>query len=116
MGIFDVTINKQLETNKDQLIESLKKKLSPLSEESKIDKSTLFFKSFKAEGTLLTYDLNIEIDASKKSLNLNIFGELLNVWIMIVIIVLGILFTYGIGVILLVLFVFYQKRVTRKYL
>lgn len=115
MGIFDITIKKDLEKNKDVLIEELKKKFTPLSEETSVEKNHLFFKAFKPEGTLLTYDLKVDISTSKKSISLNIFGELLNVWIMVIIIVVGILFTYGIGVILLIAFVYYQKTVGTKF-
>lgn len=116
MGFFDVVINKELKAVKEELVSKLEKKLAPLSDETIKEKNSLLFKNFKAEGTLLNYDLSIEIEKSKESLSLNIFGELLNVWIMVIIIVAGILFTYGLGVILLVAFVYYQKVVVTKYI
>jgi len=116
MGFFDLSINKKLDSNKKEIIEKLKKNFSPLSDESTLEKDTLTFKNFKAKKTLLTYDLCIEIESSKNSISLNIFGELLNVWILVVLILLGILFTYGFGVIILVLFVYFQKLTATKYI
>lgn len=116
MGLFDVSINKELQITKDELLSQLKTKFTSSSDETILEKNSLVFKNFKAQGTLLTYDLSIEVTPSKNSISLNIFGELLNVWIMVVIIVAGILFTYGLGVILLVAFVYYQKVVVTKYI
>ena len=116
MGLFDITINKELNITKDELISKLEKKLNSLSAETIKEKDSLLFKNFKADGALLTYDLNIVIQQSKSSISLNIFGELLNVWFMVVIIVLGILYTYGVAIIILVAFAYYQKKVSTQFL
>lgn len=116
MGLFDIHIKKDLETKKDEVVKYLENKLTPFCKDSTISNNTLFFKSFKPKSSLLTYDLNIDIEKSKKSISLNIFGELLHVWILVILVVTGILFTYGVGVILVILVVFYQKTVATKYL
>ncbi len=116
MGFFDIHIKKDLETKKDEVIKYLENKLNPFCKDSTISEKTLFFKGFKPKSSLLTYDLNIDIEKSKKSISLNIFGELLHVWILVILVVTGILFTYGIGVILVILFVFYQKTLATKYI
>lgn len=116
MGLFDITINKELNITKDELISKLEKKLNSLSAETIKEKDSLLFKNFKADGALLTYDLNIVIQQSKSSISLNILGELLNVWFMVVIIVLGILYTYGVAIIILVAFAYYQKKVSTQFL
>lgn len=116
MGLFDINIRKEIQVDKDKLIKQLEQELTLSSEELNIEKNTLLFKNFKPKGTFVNYDLNINLEKSKNSISLDIFGELLNVWIFVIIIVLGILFTYGIGVIIIVLFVYYQKIVATKYL
>jgi hypothetical protein len=116
MGLFDIQIKKDIQTQKDEVINYLENKLTPFSKDTTISEKTLFFKGFKPKSSLLTYDLNIDIEKSKKSISLNIFGELLHVWILVILVVTGILFTYGIGVILVIVFVFYQKITATKYL
>jgi hypothetical protein len=116
MGLFDIQIKKDIQTQKDEVINYLENKLTPFSKDTTISEKTLFFKGFKPKSSLLTYDLNIDIEKSKKSISLNIFGELLHVWILVILVVTGILFTYGIGVILVIVFVFYQKITSTKYL
>lgn len=116
MGLFDIQIKKDIQTQKDEVINYLENKLTPFSKDSTISNNTLFFKGFKPKSSLLTYDLNIDIEKSKRCISLNIFGELLYVWILVILVVTGILFTYGIGVILVIIYVFYQKTVTTKYL
>lgn len=116
MGLFDIQIKKDIQTQKDEVIKYLENKLTPFCKDSTINNKTLFFKGFKPKSSLLTYDLNIDIEKSKRNISLNIFGELLNVWILVILVVTGILFTYGIGVILVIIYVFYQKTVTTKYL
>jgi len=116
MGLFDIQIKKDIQTQKDEVIKYLENKLTPFCKDSTISNKTLFFKGFKPKSSLLTYDLNIDIEKSKRCISLNIFGELLHVWILVILVVTGILFTYGIGVILVIIYVFYQKTVTTKYL
>lgn len=116
MGLFDVSIKKDLKITKEELISYLKKSFSSSSDEVIEEKNYLLFKYFKAKGAFLNYDLKIEINTSKNTISLDVFGELLNVWIMVIIIIAGILFTYGIGVILLVAFVYYQKIVVNKFI
>ncbi len=116
MGLFDIQIKKDIQTQKDEVINYLENKLTPFSKDSTISNNALFFKGFKPKSSLLTYDLNIDIEKSKRCISLNIFGELLHVWILVILVVTGILFTYGIGVILVIIYVFYQKTVTTKYL
>ncbi len=116
MGLFDIQIKKDIQTQKDEVTKYLENKLTPFCKDSTISNKTLFFKGFKPKSSLLTYDLNIDIEKSKRCISLNIFGELLHVWILVILVVTGILFTYGIGVILVIIYAFYQKTVTTKYL
>ena len=116
MGFFDVSMNKEVKVSKEEILTYLKKEFTPLCNETTIENKSILFQNFKAKGTLLTYDLNINIEKTKDRQLLEIDGELLNVWILVIIIVLGILFTYGIGVILIVGFAYYQKVAATKYI
>lgn len=116
MGFFDVDLKKELSAPKIESIDFLEKKLSPFSKEIKIEKNSLILKNFKLDRSLLQYDLKIDFTESKKCISLNIYGELLNLWILVILIVTGIMFTYGIGVIIIIAYTYYQKRVTSKYI
>lgn len=116
MGFFDIHFEKELKTSKEEVINLLKTKITPFSKESNAPKNSLIFKNFKQDHSLLQYDLKVDINESKKYISLNIYGELLNVWILVIFIVLSILFTYGIGVILIIAYTYYQKKVSVKFL
>jgi len=118
MGIFDISVNLKSHNmdKKDKIINSLKERFENRSKELETNSDFLLFKKFKAPKNLLPYDLKMEIINSKESFSLNFEGELLNVWILVILIVLSIFFTYGIGIALIIVFAYLQKLVAKKYI
>ncbi|WP_044416607.1 hypothetical protein [Halarcobacter anaerophilus] len=118
MGIFDVTTQVKSHNieKKDEIITLLKETLSKQSIDTETQKNQLFFKKFKAPKNLLPYDLKVTTENAKESFSLNFEAELLNVWILVILIVLSIFFTYGIGVILVIIFAYLQKLTATKYI
>lgn len=118
MGIFDVQINKKIKlkkTNKD-LFEFLKKQiLKDKDYENEITREELSIKKCHIN-TLLKYNLSAKILSNKKESTLQIDAELQDTLIIAIVIILAIVLTYGIGVILVVAFVYYQKVSATKYL
>ena len=118
MGMFDVQINKKIKlkkTNKD-LFEFLKKQLIKNKDyENEITREELSIKKSHIN-TLLKYNLSAKIVTNKKESTLQIDAELQDTLIITIVIILAILLTYGIGVILVVGFVYYQKVTATKYL
>lgn len=111
MGLFDIKIEHKTKSKKD-ILPSLKTELQSNSKESLIKKNKLTLNKFKPPKSFLNY--NLEIDLSQNSINIE--GELQNVLIITILIILSILLTQGIGVILIVAYVYYQKTVATKYL
>ncbi|RXJ67997.1 hypothetical protein CRV08_09315 [Halarcobacter ebronensis] len=118
MGIFDISTQQKSYKieKKDEVVKLLKEKLFTFSKETESTKSQLTFRKFKPSNVYLYYDLIVDIKAEKESFTLSFEGELQNIWILVVLIVLGILFTYGFGLIIVVLFTFLQKKVATKYI
>lgn len=118
MGIFDVQINKKIKlkkTNKD-LFEYLKKQLLKDKDyENDISREELSIKKCHIN-TLLKYNLSSKIVSNKKESTLQTDAELQDTLIIAIVIILAILLTYGIGVIFVVGFVYYQKITATKYL
>jgi hypothetical protein len=118
MGIFDVQINKKVKlkkTNKD-LFEFLKKQLLKDKDyENEITREELSIKKCHIN-TLLKYNLSTKIVVNKKESSLQIDAELQDTLLIAIVIILAILLTYGIGVVLVVAFVYYQKVTATKYL
>jgi hypothetical protein len=118
MGIFDVQINKKIKlkkTNKD-LFEFLKKQvLKDKDYENEITREELSIKKCHIN-TLLKYNLSGKILSNKKESTFQIDAELQDTLIIAIVIILAIVLTYGIGVILVVAFVYYQKVSATKYL
>ena len=118
MGIFDVQINKKIKlkkTNKD-LFEFLKKQiLKDKDYENEITREELSIKKCHIN-TLLKYNLSAKILSNKKESTLQIDAELQDTLIIAIVIILAIVLTYGIGVILVVAYVYYQKVSATKYL
>ncbi len=65
---------------------------------------------------LTKYNLNIEFQANKKAGEIIVNGELLDTLAIAILVILAILFTYGMGVALVIGFVYYQKVKASKYL
>ena len=118
MGIFDVQINKKIKlkkTNKD-LFEFIKKRLLKDKDyENDLTREELSIKKCHIN-TLLKYNISTKLDSSKKESTLQIDAELQDTLIIAIIIILAIVLTYGLGVILVVGFVYYQKVIATKYL
>lgn len=118
MGIFDVQINKKIKlkkTNKD-LFEFLKKQvLKDKDYENEITREELSIKKCHIN-TLLKYNLSGKILSNKRESTFQIDAELQDTLIIAIVIILAIVLTYGIGVILVVAFVYYQKVSATKYL
>ena len=108
MGIFDVSIKK---TNHSKTsLETFKETLTSSSQEVSSDQQSLTAHFYKPKGSLLTYHLTI----TKEHNELFIEGELQGVIYLVVLIVLGILFTYGVGVILVAGYAYLQKKTAEK--
>lgn len=118
MGIFDIST--QLKSHntekKEEIINLLKERFKENSASIEETKNSLVFKKFKGKKVLLNYDLKIDINSSKESFSLDIEGELQNAWILVILIVFSIIFTYGIGVILVIAFTFLQKLTATKFI
>jgi len=111
MGLFDVSLQKEINVNKEQLNE-LKKSLEQSATQSKVTNNRLEITEFKLNYSLLKYNLIIEAFKNK----LTVTGELQQVLLLTILIVLAILLTYGFGVIVIVAYAYYQKRVATKFL
>lgn len=118
MGIFDIST--QLKSHntekKEEILNLLKERFKENSASIEETKNSLVFKKFKGKKVLLNYDLKIDINSSKESFSLDIEGELQNAWILVILIVFSIIFTYGIGVILVIAFAFLQKLTATKFI
>ena len=118
MGIFDVQINKKIKlkkTNKD-LFEFIKKLLLKDKDyENDLTREELSIKKCHIN-TLLKYNISTKLDSSKKESTLQIDAELQDTLIIAIVIILAIVLTYGLGVIIVVAYVYYQKVVATKYL
>ena len=118
MGIFDVQINKKIKlkkTNKD-LFEFIKKRLLKDKDyENDLTREELSIKKCHIN-TLLKYNISAKLDSNKKESTLQIDAELQDTLIIAIIIILAIVLTYGLGVIIVVAYVYYQKVVATKYL
>lgn len=111
MGLFDVSLQKEIHLNKEQL-NALNKNLGNYATQSKVTNNRLEITDFKLNSSLLKYNLIIEATKTK----LTIAGELQQVLWLTILIVLAILLTYGFGVIIIVAYAYYQKRVATKFL
>ncbi|WP_320035846.1 hypothetical protein [Halarcobacter sp.] len=118
MGIFDISTQQKSHNieKKDEIINNLINTFEPISEEFESNNNLYIFKKFKAEKTFLSYDLKATVRESKESFAIDFEGELQNAWILVILIVLGILLTYGIGVILVAAFAYLQKKSSTKYI
>ena len=118
MGIFDVQINKKIKlkkTNKD-LFEFIKKRLLKDKDyENDLTREELSIKKCHIN-TLLKYNISTKLDSSKKESTLQIDAELQDTLIIAIVIILAIVLTYGLGVIIVVAYVYYQKVIATKYL
>ena len=117
MGLFDVGIREEIasQKSKKEISKILEEKIKVYSDEKVSTKDdVIILNNFKS--SILKYNLSINLDKSNKGFNVAIDGELQQFYILIflALIILSILFTFGIGVIFVVVFAFLQKRSTTK--
>ena len=116
MGMFDVQVIKELKLKKDKkdLYQFLNKQLSKDKEyEHSIDKDKLTISKNPID-TFLKYNLSAQFNDN----TLIIDAELDNSYTLFItlLIILSILFTYGLGILPIIGFIFYQKTQATKYI
>lgn len=115
MGLFDVTIKRKVKkADKKEIFGYFENALKDFSNQTVVTtKENLTLEKFKVKNSLLKYNFKLSIDTSEVLLE----GELQDVWIIVIFIALGILFTpYGVGLVVVIAFVYYQKTVATRYL
>lgn len=120
MGMFDVEFheNLNLKEGNSNLFEFFKKQFSKNKNyEIKIEKDSLNIEKLQL-GSLLRYKLNISTSTNKKEKTSQaiITAELQDTLILTIFIVLAIAFTYGLGIIPIIMFTYFQKVKATKYL
>lgn len=120
MGMFDVEFheNLNLKEGNSNLFEFIKKQfLKNKNYEIKIEKDSLNIEKLQL-GSLLRYKLNITTSTNKKekASQAIITAELQDTLILTIFIVLAIAFTYGLGIIPIIMFTYFQKVKATKYL
>lgn len=120
MGMFDVEFheNLNLKEGSSNLFEFIKKQfLKNKNYEIKIEKDSLNIEKLQL-GSLLRYKLNITTSTNKKEKisEVIITAELQDTLILTIFIVLAIAFTYGLGIIPIIMFTYFQKVKATKYL
>lgn len=119
MGLFDVFLEKELNSNKskEEVLELIKTELSNNSKKKPTyENGVLSLENFRAPTSLLKYNLSLNLEKSNNKYHLTINGDLQQVIIILFIIIFSILYTYGFGVILVVAVAFLQKKFAEKYL
>ena len=120
MGMFDVEFheNLNLKEGNSNLFEFFKKQFSKNKNyEIKIEKDSLNIEKLQL-GSFLRYKLNITTSTNKKEKTSQaiIIAELQNTLILTIFIILAIAFTYGLGIIPIIMFTYFQKVKATKYL
>ena len=120
MGMFDVEFheNLNLKEGNSNLFEFIKKQfLKNKNYEIKIEKNSLNIEKLQL-GSFLRYKLNITTSTNKKEKTSQaiITAELQNTLILTIFIILAIAFTYGLGIIPIIMFTYFQKVKATKYL
>jgi hypothetical protein len=120
MGMFDVEFQEEInlkEGNKS-LFEFVKKQfLKDKEYETKIEKESLSIAKCNIN-TYLRYNLKITTSTNKKDKSSQVLvnAELHDTLILAILVILAIPFTYGIGIIFIIIFTYYQKVQATKYL
>ncbi len=119
MGLFDVVLQKELNIKKPkkELLTLIKSELSSSSRNKpSFESGILSLNNFRAPTSILKYNLSLDLEKSDNKYFLTVNGELQQVILLVFVILFSILFTYGFGVILVVAFVFFQKKFVERYL
>ncbi|MDY3200634.1 MAG: hypothetical protein RBQ84_06755 [Arcobacter sp.] len=120
MGMFDVEFQEEInlkEGNKS-LFEFVKKQfLKDKEYDTKIEKESLSIPKSNIN-TYLRYNLKITTSTNKKDKSSQVLvnAELHDTLILAILVILAIPFTYGIGIIFIIIFTYYQKVQATKYL
>jgi len=119
MGLFDVAIREKLNSkkSKEDILNNIKDSVKKFSNEDVIiKKENLTLVGFKS--SILKYNLSVDLYNSNSGYDINIDGELQQFYVLIllVLIIFSILFTYGMGVIFVVVFAFLQKQSSTKFI
>lgn len=114
MGFFDMSVTHKCKSQKEVIV--LKEKVKSIIkhngfEETTIDNQT-FIENYSAPKALLKYNLSFHEEKN----DLIIQGELQQTLLLAILIIFAILLTYGIGVILVVGYAYYQRIFTSKVL
>lgn len=120
MGMFDVQFSKKINLKKgnNDIFEFLKKQVQKnKTYEDKVEKNALIIEKCKIN-TLLRYNLEISVQTNKKNKDSDIIinGELHDTLLLTILVILSIILTYGIGIIPVIGFTYYQKIVATKQL
>ncbi|MEZ4692524.1 MAG: hypothetical protein R2837_00545 [Aliarcobacter sp.] len=120
MGMFDVELheNLNLKEGNSNLFEFFKKQfLKNKNYEIKIEKDSLSIEKLQL-GSFLRYKLKITTSTNKKEKTSQaiITAELQDTLILTIFIILAIAFTYGLGIIPIIMFTYFQKVKATKYL
>ncbi|GEM_PF-1164337 len=119
MGLFDVVLQKELKIkkSKEELLTLIKAELSNSSKNKpSFENGILCLNNFRAPTSILKYNLSANLEKTNDKYHLTVNGELQQVVIILFVILFSILYTYGLGVILVVAFTFFQKKFAEKYL
>ena len=120
MGMFDIQFSNKIKLayGNIHLFEFLKKQLQKnKTYQNRIEESTLTIEKCRIN-TLLRYNLDINIQTNKKDniSEITVNGQLHDTLLLTIFIILSILLTYGLGIILVIGFTYYQKVVATKQL
>ena len=120
MGMFDIQFSNKIKSSYGNihLFEFLKKQLQKnKTYQNRIEESTLTIEKCRIN-TLLRYNLDINIQTNKKDniSEITVNGQLHDTLLLTIFIILSILLTYGLGIILVIGFTYYQKVVATKQL
>ena len=115
MGMFDIQFSNKIKLayGNIHLFEFLKKQLQKnKTYQNRIEESTLTIEKCRIN-TLLRYNLDINIQTNKKDniSEITVNGQLHDTLLLTIFIILSILLTYGLGIILVIGFTYYQKVV-----
>ena len=120
MGMFDIQFSNKIKSSYGNihLFEFLKKQLQKNKiYQNRIEETTLTIEKCRIN-TLLRYNLDINIQTNKKDniSEITVNGQLHDTLLLTIFIILSILLTYGLGIILVIGFTYYQKVVATKQL
>ena len=112
MSLFNVSINEPTKKDKKELFDSLYAQLL----KNQNCESTKGNHSFEIQKCKLNTILRFNTKVAIESKSIQVDAELHDTLLLTILVVIGILLTYGIGVILVIAFAYLQKRKAETYL